>query len=145
MLTKAVKIAYFSMEIGSESEIPTYAGGLGILARDTIRSAADLQVPMVAITLVHRKGYFFQRLDGSGRQQEEPANWVVEDFMTDTGIRAKVALEGREVHIRAWKYEVIGSNGFVIPVYFLDTQIRWVVQSQSMSVLVPYQKKSVGL
>jgi starch phosphorylase len=123
MLTNDVKIAYFSMEIGIDSEIPTYAGGLGILAGDTLRSAADLQVPMAAITLVHRKGYFFQRIDASGRQQEEPANWIVDDFMTDTEVRAKVTLEGREVHIRAWKYEVISSSGFVIPVFFLDTDL----------------------
>jgi starch phosphorylase len=123
MLTNDVKIAYFSMEIGIDPEIPTYAGGLGILAGDTIRSAADLKVPMAAITLVHRKGYFFQRFDASGRQREEPANWIIDDFMTDTEIRARVTLEGREVHIRAWKYEVTGSSGFVIPVYFLDTDL----------------------
>ena len=99
------------------------SGGLGILAGDTIRSAADLKVPMAAVTLVHRKGYFFQRFDASGRQQEEPVNWVIDDLMTDTEVRAKVTLEGREVHIRAWRYEVIGSSGFVIPVYFLDTDL----------------------
>jgi len=61
-------IAYFSMEIGLEDEMPTYAGGLGILAGDTVRSAADLKVPMVAVTLLYRKGYFYQRLGGlSGR------------------------------------------------------------------------------
>ena len=111
------------MEIGINPEIPTYAGGLGILAGDTIGSAADLKVPMAAITLAHRKGYFFQRFDENGRQEEEPANWVIDDFMTDTGVRAKVELEDREVYIRAWKYEVTGSGGFVIPVYFLDTDL----------------------
>lgn len=51
-------IAYFSMEIGFDPAMPTYSCGLGVLADDTIRSAADFQVPMVAVTLLHRKGYF---------------------------------------------------------------------------------------
>ena len=71
------RIAYSSMEIGLELEIPTYSGGLGILAGDTIRAAADLQVPMVAMTLLHRKGYFYQRLDATGWQREEPVDWIV--------------------------------------------------------------------
>lgn len=123
MQTNDVKIAYFSMEIGLNSDIPTYAGGLGILAGDTIRSAADLHVPMVGVTLVQRKGYFFQQLDENGWQREEPVNWVIDDFMSDTGVRCTVTLENREVKIRAWKYDVAGHGGFVIPVYFLDTDL----------------------
>ena len=73
-------VAYFSMEIGLESGMPTYSGGLGVLAGDTIRSAADLDVPMVAVSLLHRRGYFFQRLDAHGRQSEEPVAWPVDDF-----------------------------------------------------------------
>jgi len=68
-------IAYFSMEIALEAGMPTYSGGLGALAGDTIRSAADLKVPMVAVCLLHRKGYFYQRLDGQGNQVEEPVDW----------------------------------------------------------------------
>ncbi|HEX9666053.1 MAG TPA: glycogen/starch/alpha-glucan phosphorylase, partial [Thermodesulfobacteriota bacterium] len=74
------KIAYFSMEIAVDPSMPTYSGGLGMLAGDTIRSAADLKVPMVALSLLHRKGYFYQKLDPNGWQREEPAEWVVEDF-----------------------------------------------------------------
>ena len=77
------KIAYFSMEIGIVSDMPTYSGGLGVLAGDTVRAAADLKVPMVAITLLHRKGYFYQCLDSSGRQIEEPVDWAVNDFLTE--------------------------------------------------------------
>jgi glycogen phosphorylase len=123
MLTIDQKIAYFSMEIGIDSNIPTYSGGLGVLAGDFIRSAADMQVPMVGMTLAHRKGYFFQRLDVTGWQQEEPVDWIIDDFMTDTGVRVTVTLEGREVHIRAWKYEVSGYGGYIVPVYFLDTDL----------------------
>ncbi len=76
-------IAYFSMEIGLDPEMPTYSGGLGILAGDTIRSAADLKVPMVAVTLLYRKGYFYQRLDDAGWQREEPMHWILEDYVEE--------------------------------------------------------------
>ena len=116
-------IAYFSMEIAVDAEIPTYAGGLGVLAGDTIRSAVDLKVPMVAVTLLYRKGYFYQTLDASGWQREEPVEWVVDDFLEEMPQRAAVALEGRSVHIRSWKYEVSDSGGFKVPVYFLDSDL----------------------
>ena len=116
-------IAYFSMEIGLESGMPTYSGGLGVLAGDTIRAAADLRVPMVAVTLLHRKGYFYQKLDRSGWQQEEPVEWVIEDFLHLMPQRTKVVIEGREVQVQCWRYEAKGVNGYVVPVYFLDTDI----------------------
>src|SRR3989337_557780 len=93
-------IAYFSMEVGVEPAMPTYSGGLGVLAGDTIRSAADLKVLMVAVTLLHRKGYFHQRLDASGWQREAPAAWIIEDFLKEMLPRASVTIEGRIVHLR---------------------------------------------
>ena len=116
-------IAYFSMEIGLEPAMPTYSGGLGVLAGDTIRSAADLKVPMVAVTLLHRKGYFRQRLDASGWQREEEAEWIIEDFLKEMLPRTSVTIEGRVVHLRAWRYEVQGVSGYNVPVYFLDTDL----------------------
>jgi len=116
-------IAYFSMEIAVEAEIPTYAGGLGVLAGDTIRSAADLKVPMVAVTLLHRKGYFNQTLDPTGWQREEPIAWTVEERLEEMPDRATVTLEGRAVHLRSWRYEVRGEGGFRVPVYFLDADL----------------------
>lgn len=116
-------IAYFSMEIGLDAEIPTYSGGLGVLAGDTIRSAADLKLPMVALTLLHRKGYFYQRISADGRQTEEPVKWVVEDFLQEMPQRAPVAIEGRAITIRPWRFEVQGTGGFLVPVYFLDTDL----------------------
>lgn len=115
-------IAYFSMEIALDPAMPTYSGGLGVLAGDTIRSAADLKLPMVAVTLLHRKGYFRQKLDSTGWQIEEPANWKVEDLLQESQ-RASVTIEGRQVHLRAWKYEVKGVSGSVVPVFYLDTQL----------------------
>lgn len=116
-------IAYFSMEIALEPSIPTYSGGLGILAGDTIRAAADRNVPMVAVSLLHRKGYFYQRLDASGWQTEEPAEWVIEDFLTELPPRVTVTIEGRPVQVRAWQYNVTGIGGGVVPVYLLDTDL----------------------
>ncbi|MGN6730436.1 MAG: alpha-glucan family phosphorylase, partial [Candidatus Binatia bacterium] len=117
------KIAYFSMEIGLTSDLPTYSGGLGVLAGDMIRAAADLRVPMVAVTLLHRKGYFYQRLDNNGRQSEEPVDWAIDDFLTELPQRATVTIEGRRVVLRPWQYEVIGPGGFSVPVYFLDADL----------------------
>ncbi len=116
-------IAYFSMEIGIVSDMPTYSGGLGVLAGDTVRAAADLKVPMVAVTLLHRKGYFYQRLDNSGRQIEEPVDWAVDDFLTELPQRVSVIIEGRTVILRAWKYDVAGPGDFTVPVYFLDADV----------------------
>jgi starch phosphorylase len=91
--------------------MPTYSGGLGVLAGDTIRSAADLGVPMVAVTLLYRKGYFYQKLDGEGRQTEEPVHWTIEDYLEELPERAMVRIEGRPVSIRPWRYWVEGVTG----------------------------------
>jgi len=123
-LRPRARVAYFSMEIGLEAGLPTYAGGLGILAGDTIRSAADLGVPMVAITLIHRDGYFFQRIDESGWQHEDPVRWEPSERLTLLPNRAIVQIEGRDVHIRAWRHEVHGIHGHVVPVLMLDTDLE---------------------
>ncbi|MCR4292975.1 MAG: alpha-glucan family phosphorylase [Candidatus Kuenenia sp.] len=118
------RIAYFSMEVGIESRIPTYSGGLGVLAGDTIRSCADLKVPMVVVTLLYEKGYFYQKLDTNGNQQEMPVQWNPEDFITPLTNRASVRIENRTVFIRALQYEVIGITGHSVPVIFLDTNLE---------------------
>ena len=116
-------IAYFSMEIALEPAMPTYSGGLGMLAGDTIRSAADLKVPMVAVTLLHRKGYFSQKLDQSGWQTETPADWIVDKFCQEQPARAQITIEGRTVHLRAWQYSVKGVSDHEVPVILLDTDL----------------------
>jgi starch phosphorylase len=116
-------IAYFSMEIGLESRLPTYSGGLGVLAGDTIRSAADLQVPMVAVTLLHRKGYFRQEIDASGWQREQPVAWTVEEHLQQMAPSVNVPIEGRTVRVKAWRYLVRGISGFDVPVLFLDSDL----------------------
>jgi starch phosphorylase len=116
-------IAYFTMEVALESAMPTYSGGLGVLAGDTLRAAADAGVPMVAVTLLYRKGYFHQRLSPDGTQIEEASDWTPESFLTPLEPRAWVTVEGRKVHIRAWRYLVSGLRGHQVPVYFLDTAL----------------------
>jgi starch phosphorylase len=116
-------IAYFSMEIALDVAIPTYSGGLGVLAGDTIRSAADLRVPLVAVSLLYRKGYFTQRLDDKGWQHESPTEWQVDQQLRAQTPRVSVTIEGRQVAITAWMYEARGSTGGTVPVYFLDTNL----------------------
>ena len=116
------RIAYFSMEIGLSSNIPTYAGGLGVLAGDTVRAAADLEVPLLAVTLVHRSGYFQQELAG-GRQLERDATWHPEQQLQELEPRAAVELEGRSVQVRGWQYDIVGSSGYRVPVLLLDTDL----------------------
>src|SRR5215472_8501441 len=121
--SNSAKVAYFSMEIGLEPLIPTYSGGLGALAGDSLRSAADLGVPMVGVTLVNRKGYFRQKLDARGNQLEEAALWNPEKSLEDSGAQAHVEIEGRQVQVRAWKYTIRGISGHEVPVYLLDSDL----------------------
>ena len=118
-----VQIAYFSMEIAVAPEIPTYSGGLGILAGDFLRSAADHGVPMVGITLLHRKGYFHQHLDRRGQQSETPEDWHPENILESVEPAITLDLNGRQVRVRAWRFTVEGITGHQVPVYFLDTNV----------------------
>ena len=116
-------VAYFSMEICLERRIPTYSGGLGVLAGDTLRSAADLELPLIAVSLAHRKGYFHQHLDAQGQQTETPEEWHPEEILEPYEPRVSVEIEGRTVHVRAWRYSVLGITGHTIPVVLLDTNL----------------------
>ncbi len=116
-------VAYFSMEIALENDMPSYSGGLGVLAGDTIRAAADIRLPMVAVSLLYRKGFFRQRLSEEGMQSEEPVEWNVEDFLTEETPRVTVNLENRPVELRAWRYTAVGVRGYEVPIYFLDAEL----------------------
>jgi starch phosphorylase len=117
------KVAYFSMEIALAQDMPTYSGGLGVLAGDTLRSAADLGIPVVAVTLLYRKGYFRQILDKQGNQSEQPQEWSPEEMLEEVPGRVTVTVEGRPVTVRAWKYTVRGYSGDTVPVFLLDTDV----------------------
>ncbi len=116
-------VAYFSMEIALEPGMPTYSGGLGVLAGDTLRAAADAGVPMVAVTLLHRKGYFRQHLDARGEQHESACEWSPETFLEPLEHRVEVMIQDRPVHVGAWRYPVRGMDGDLVPVYLLDTDL----------------------
>ena len=115
------RIAYFSMEIALRNEIPTYSGGLGVLAGDTVRSAADLGLPLVAVTLVSRAGYFRQEIDPQGRQIEHPDPWEPSRWAGRLKASVAVPIEGREVWLNGWLYILEGHMGGRQPVILLDS------------------------
>jgi starch phosphorylase len=118
------RIAYFSMEIGLEAGIPTYSGGLGVLAGDTLKSAADLCLPLVGVTLLCRSGYFRQELTPEGRQIEHEVEWNPSDVMERLPNRVTVEVEGRDVTVGVWRHGVKSLTGGEVPVYFLDTDVE---------------------
>ena len=117
------EICYLSLEIGLSASIPTYSGGLGLLAGDTIMAAADLGLPYVGVTLLYRGGYFTQTLGPDGSQIESEAQWSPEDMLEEMPQRVHVPIEGRTVHIRAFRKWVKGASGWDVPVYFLDADL----------------------
>ncbi len=123
------KIAYFSMEIGLDKNIPTYGGGLGILAGDTLKSCADLNVPIVGVTLLSENGYFYQKIDEEGNQIELPINFNSNDFLILLPSKTSVKIEDRKVAINIWYYLIKGLNEYIVPVFFLDTNLEENCQS----------------
>jgi starch phosphorylase len=117
-------IAYFSMEIGLHSEIPTYSGGLGVLAGDTLRSAADLEIPLVGVTLISRQGYFRQHIEADGNQLEHPDPWDPRQWCAPLRAKICVPIESRDVWVQAWLYTIQGSSGYQVPVLLLDTDLE---------------------
>ncbi|MCX6090125.1 MAG: alpha-glucan family phosphorylase [Candidatus Atribacteria bacterium] len=120
---KEQTIAYFSMEIALTNDIPSYSGGLGVLAGDTVRAAADISAPFLAVTLISRKGYFRQEITSDGWQKEYPLTWEVEKFVEPLSPRVQVVMEGRTVSVGAWAYYWKSMTGGIIPVIFLDTNL----------------------
>lgn len=118
-----ITVAYFSMEVGLDAAMPTYSGGLGVLAGDTLRAAADLDIPGVGVTLLHRKGYFRQHLDALGNQYESPAVWSPEQLLEPMEHRVSLNIEGRQVQLKAWRYQLRGIGNDVVPIYFLDSAV----------------------
>jgi starch phosphorylase len=118
------KIAYFSMEIALAKALPTYSGGLGMLAGDSLRSAADIGISLVAVSLVHRRGYFEQHLDPSGQQTESDIVWSPEATLPSANRTISIRMQGREITLRAWRFDVVGVTGHIIPVFLLDSDVE---------------------
>jgi starch phosphorylase len=118
------RVAYFSMEIGIKSDMPTYSGGLGVLAGDVIRSSADLRIPLVAVTLVSKKGYLKQKITSDGRQLEYPDEWEPSKFMQLLPATVTVEIGGRNVKVGVWAYDHESLTGGTVPVLFLTTDVE---------------------
>jgi starch phosphorylase len=121
---EGAKIAYFSMEIGINIDMPTYSGGLGVLAGDVVRSSADLRLPLVAVTLVSKKGYLKQKITPDGWQIENPEDWDPSKFMKLLPETATIKIAGRDVRIGVWVYEQESLTGGTVPVLFLTTDVE---------------------
>lgn len=121
--TERPRIACFTMEIALREEIPTYAGGLGVLAGDTMRSAADMDLPLVAVSLVSRFGHFCQEIDAGGSQIEHPCPWEPPDWAKPLGAKIAVQIAGRPVWITAWLYVLESRLRGREPVLLLDTDL----------------------
>ncbi len=119
--TKAIEVAYFSMEIMLESDIPTYAGGLGILAGDVLRSCADMKIPACGVSLVYSGATFNQVIHTNGTQSFTEANWQKSDQLTKLSDRVEIKIMNTPVLVSVWRYDIVGIGGFVVPVYLLDT------------------------
>ncbi len=115
-------IAYFSMEIALSPQLPTYSGGLGMLAGDTLRSAADTSSPVVAISLVYHRGYFRQQLSDVGQQTETDVPWAPDRL--PAGPSVSIHIQDRQIQLRSWRYDVIGTTGHIVPVFLLDSDVE---------------------
>lgn len=115
------KVAYFSMEVMLRTHIPTYAGGLGVLAGDILRSCADMKIPAVGMTLVYKGKSFVQRFNPDGSQQYDEIEWRKSDQFTKMPQRIELKIDGKTVSVGCWRFDIVGYSGFVVPVYLLDT------------------------
>ncbi len=122
------RVAYFSMEIGVNSDVPTYSGGLGVLAGDVIRSSADLRIPLVAVTLISKKGFLKQKITPDGRQLEYPEEWEPSKFMKLLPTTTTVRIKGRNVKVGVWAYDQESLTGGTVPVLFLTTDVEGNIQ-----------------
>ena len=117
-------IAYFSAEIGISSRLPTYSGGLGVLAGDHIKAAADAKINLCAVSLLYKEGYFKQRIDEDGSQTETYPQFDPLPILTLLPLKFTLKLRNRDVWIQVYKYSYRGLSGHEIPIYFLDTDVK---------------------
>ncbi|MEC8978512.1 MAG: alpha-glucan family phosphorylase [Candidatus Thermoplasmatota archaeon] len=115
-------IVYLTAEIGLKSDLHTYSGGLGVLAGDHVKSAADAGIDLVAVTLLYRQGYSEQHLDDNGIQTESYRDIDPAQHLVDTGVEITLPLDGTKIQSRLWKMVVEGVNGSTVDVIFLDTR-----------------------
>ena len=114
-------IGYFTAEIGLWSDLHTYSGGLGVLAGDHVKSAADAEIPLIGVTLLYREGYSRQHLDSDGVQSETYPVLDPSEFLEETAITIEIPLDNQTIYARVWRANIVGQTGHKVPVYFLDT------------------------
>lgn len=120
-----LSVAYFSMEIGLDSRIPSYAGGLGILAGDTLKAALDLRIDMIGVTLLYKQGYFRQKINSDGEQIEEPEIWDYASLLSLMPVQPKITIAGETVFLKVWRYSITKPDcDHLVHVYFLDTDVE---------------------
>ena len=115
-------VGYFTAEIGLWSELHTYSGGLGVLAGDHVKSAADAGIPLVGITLLYHQGYARQHIDQDGIQTETFPEFDPSEYLSKTDIVITLQLDGKTLLAYTWKADIIGQSGHIVPVYFIDTR-----------------------
>jgi len=124
MMEQQYDIAYFSAEIGISSSLPTYSGGLGVLAGDHIKASGDIGLSMCAITLLYREGYFKQRIDEEGIQTETYPRFDPYPLLKKLDVRFTLRLRARDVWIQVYRFDYVGHGGHAVPIYFLDTDVE---------------------
>jgi starch phosphorylase len=107
---KTTKTAYFSMEFGLHSQVPTYAGGLGMLAGDMLRSCADLEIPAIGISLVYSQGFVNQMINPDGSQDFAHTGWEKSYYLQELPQEITVEIEGRDVLVKCWKFDIVGCH-----------------------------------
>ena len=123
MNRKNITIAYFSAEIGISASLPTYSGGLGVLAGDHIKAAADAEIPMIGITLLYKEGYFKQRVDENGKQTETYPRFDFDSVLKKIPEKFCLRLRERDVWVEAYQFTYKSDTKHKIPIYFLDTDL----------------------
>ena len=109
-------VGYFTAEIGLWSELHTYSGGLGVLAGDHVKSAADAGIPLVGVTLLYHQGYARQHIDQKGVQTETFPEFDPTDYLSKTDIQIELQLDEKSLIAYVWKADIEGQSGHHVPV-----------------------------
>lgn len=122
MNNKPISIAYFSLEYGINDNIKLYAGGLGILAGDTLKTAANKKLDYCGVGILYKKGYFKQVINDAGEQETLEDIWDYEKFLTLKLTPKEYQIGGYKIWLQVWEYQVKSINGS-IPLYLIDCDL----------------------
>ncbi|HJZ05657.1 hypothetical protein A2634_05270 [Candidatus Amesbacteria bacterium RIFCSPHIGHO2_01_FULL_48_32] len=117
------EVVYFSLEFMLETDVPTYAGGLGVLAGDLMRSCADLGIGAIGMSIVYSGDTFSQTINADGTQSFTKQDWQKLDQLTKLPQVVELTIANTKVLVGCWRYDIVGLSGYVVPVYLLDTNL----------------------